>query len=90
MGKVVYTSDNTYSYIIIFITVLLAYGLFKIFNSICKLDEKIEQRTLEMEKNEIVSHENIQDPSPSGVTIEEKIQEHLESLQTIEEDNNDE
>ena len=90
MGKVVYTSDNTYSYIIIFITILLGYGLIKIFNSIYKLDEKLEQRTREIETNEIVSHENIQDQGPSGVTIEEKIQEHLESLETIEEDNNDE
>lgn len=90
MGKVVYTSDNTYSYIIIFITILLGYGLFKIFNSIYKLDEKLEQRTREIETNEIVSHENIQGQGPSGVTIEEKIQEHLESLETIEEDNNDE
>lgn len=89
MGKVVYASDNTYSYIIIFITILLAYGLFKIFNSISKLDEKLEQRTREIEKNKIVSHENIQDPGPSGVTIEEKIQEQLKSLETIEEDNND-
>ena len=84
MAKVVYTSDNTYSYIIIFITILLAYGLFKIFNSISKIDEKLEQRTQEMETNEVV----LQDPGPSGVTIEEKIREHLESLETIEEDNN--
>lgn len=83
MAKVVYTSDNTYSYIIIFITILLAYGLFKIFNSISKIDEKLEQRTQEMETNEVV----LQDIGPSGVTIEEKIQEHIESLETIEEDN---
>ena len=84
MAKVVYTSDNTYSYIIIFITILLAYGLFKIFNSISKIDEKLEQRTQEMETDEVV----LQDPGPSGVTIEEKIREHIESLETIEEDNN--
>lgn len=84
MAKVVYTPDNTYSYIIIFITILLAYGLFKIFNSISKIDEKLEQRTQEMETNEVV----LQDQGPSGVTIEEKIREHLESLETIEEDNN--
>ena len=90
MGKVVYTPDNTYSYIIIFITILLAYGLFKIFNSISKLDEKLEQRTKEIIKDEVESYENIQDPGPSGVTIEEKIQGVLESLETIEEDNNDE
>lgn len=90
MGKVVYTPDNTYSYIIIFITILLAYGLFKIFNSVSKLDEKLEQRIREKETSEVESYENIQDPGPSGVTIEEKIQENIESLETIEEYNNDE
>ena len=77
MGKVVYTPDNTYNYILIIITILLGYGLYKIFNIITKIHEKIQEKPNE-------------DPGQSGITVEEKIQDHLESLDAIKEENNEE
>jgi hypothetical protein len=78
MGKIVYTSDNTYNYIIIFITILLAYGLYKIFNAVLKISEKLDKYG---EKNKY------KDPGPSNI-IEEEIKSQAESLDVIEEDNN--
>lgn len=88
MGKV-YIQDNTYNYIIIFITILLAYGLYKIFNMINNLDTKINKKIDDLyvdfdeneenqgpiDLNEKKYEEIITDPGPSGVTLEEKIEE---------------
>lgn len=75
MGKAIYTPDNTCSYILIIITILLAYGLYKIYNAITEIKEQLHEKS-----TEVTIEEKIQDPGPSGVTIEEKNQEHLDSL----------
>lgn len=64
--------DNTFFYIIILLTVLLGLGLFKVFVTLSLVDNKIEFLTEKVEKDN--------DPGPSGVTLEEKIAEHLDSL----------
>lgn len=87
MGKV-YVQDNTYNFIIIFITILLAYGIYKIFNMInnldTKLNKKIDDLYIDFDENEEYqnvdikrknSEEIITDPGPSGVTPEEKLEE---------------
>ncbi len=66
--------DNTFFYIIILLTVLLGLGLFKVFVTLSLVDNKIEFLTEKVEKD------NNQDPGTSGVTLEEKIAEHLDSL----------
>ena len=82
MGKN-FTQDNTYSLIIICITLLLAFGIYKIFSMVIKLNDKIEDITLK---------DKIEDPGPSGISLEEKIQDHIDSLkeeeliQIVEED----
>lgn len=74
MGKV----NNTYIYIIIILILLLLYGGYKIFNTVINLNDKLDS---------IVLTKTSSDPGPSGITNEEKIQNHLESLESIEEDN---
>lgn len=74
MPKVNTPVDNTYFYIIIVLTVLLGLALFKIYAMLLNSDSKIEYITKKM-------NEEKRDPGPSGVTLEEKIQEHLDSLE---------
>jgi len=70
MGKNI-TQDNTYSLIIIVITLLLAYGIYKVLSMLNKLNDKVEEITIK---------EKIEDPGPSGISLEEKIQDHIDSL----------
>lgn len=78
MAKSITTFDNTYFYVIIVLTLLLGLALLKIYVMLSVSDSKIEK--LSEKINEKIN-ENKEDQGPSGVSLEEKIKEHLDSLE---------
>lgn len=74
MAKSITTFDNTYFYVIIVLTLLLGLALLKIYVMLSVSDSKIEKLSEKI-------NENKEDQGPSGVSLEEKIKEHLDSLE---------
>jgi len=74
MAKSITAFDNTYFYVIIVLTLLLGLALLKIYVMLSVLDSKIDELSEKINKN-------TEDQSPSGVSLEEKIKEHLDSLE---------
>ena len=74
MAKSITTFDNTYFYVIIVLTLLVGLALLKIYVMLSVSDSKIEKLSEKI-------NENKEDQGPSGVSLEEKIKEHLDSLE---------
>lgn len=74
MAKSITAFDNTYFYVIIVLTLLLGLALLKIYVMLSVSDSKIDELSEKINKNK-------EDQGPSGVSLEEKIKEHLDSLE---------